>query len=229
MTFIAQPLDLDDIFRNLTYESLKVGEDAIVVAIYDGEGRECLSTREHAQRFRNNMFMGTPTVHHHCTSVIRSFSVKVEKYDVPELGALRKFPLQLKIACIFAVTFIMLFTIILPVIRWRIARRDLKAVQTKNRKAARRKQGATRQKKKKSRRSRVARKGKKKRRSLESIGYRSESSGEIVSDDYKYSDEDSSDFEESSFESLSSLEGQHLEIPIAFITNSERPYNHCDD
>ena len=38
MVFIARPLDLNEILRNLTYESLEVGEDTIFIAIYDGEG-----------------------------------------------------------------------------------------------------------------------------------------------------------------------------------------------
>jgi hypothetical protein len=46
MTFMAQPLHLNDIFTNMTYDSLEPGEDAIIVTIYDGEGGECLSAFE---------------------------------------------------------------------------------------------------------------------------------------------------------------------------------------
>ena len=229
MVFIALPLDLNDILLNLTYESLEVGDDTIFIAIYDGEGGECLSSTEHTQRYRSNMHMGTPTIHRHCTSVVRSLSVKVEKYEVPELWASRKLPLQLKIACTFAVTVFVLFTVILPFMRWRNARKELSTIQVRGKK--RRMKSTT---KRTSARAgqRSVRKRRKKRKTLESILSRSESSsGGFVSDDDDYSDEDSysSEYDESdeSFDSLSSLEGQEIEIPVVVITNNFDELQDC--
>jgi hypothetical protein len=109
-------------------------------------------------------------------------------------------------------------------IRWRNARKELKATQRKNRKRTRTKQAAMSRKEKMLRRSRVARIYRKTQEASGSMEYRSETSGEMGSYDDRCSDEDSSGFEyisdeEQSFESLSSQESQDHEIPFEVITN----------
>lgn len=118
MTFIARPLDLNDIFTNMTYESLVTGKDDIIVAIHDGAGGECLSSKEHDQRYRINNNMGRPTIHRQCTSVVRSQTVNVLKDETFANSQSRKFPLQLIIAILFATLVLLSLTVILPIIRW---------------------------------------------------------------------------------------------------------------
>ena len=125
MTFTARPLHLNEIFANMTYESLEVGDDEIIVSIHDGEGGECLSLTEHMQRFRNNQYMGKPTIHRGCTSVVRSLSVRVFQDESHVIKESKKLPLQLVIALVFAAVVIIILTVVLPLYRWRVSGKAL--------------------------------------------------------------------------------------------------------
>ena len=117
MTFVAQTLDLDDILANFTYESLVVGTDDIIFTIHDGEGGECLSSVEHAQIYRNNAYMGKPSIHRRCTSVVRSQSIKVLHGSQSANMQRRTIPMQVTVAIAFAAFVFLLLTVIFPIRR----------------------------------------------------------------------------------------------------------------
>jgi len=117
----------------MTYESLVLGDDEILVTIHDGEGGECLSSIEHSTKYFLNQYKGMPTIHQRCTSVLRSMSVKVLDFEVSgnEESMLKRLPLQLIIACVFAVVVILFFSVGLPIYHWNKAREGLPAPKKK--------------------------------------------------------------------------------------------------
>ncbi len=81
MTFVARPLDLNNLFDDMTYESFLPGEDEIKIFIFDGEGGECLSSLEHETLYRVNDYTGQPTLNKGCFSISGSIPVKVKKFQ----------------------------------------------------------------------------------------------------------------------------------------------------
>ena len=124
MTFVAQTLDLDDILANFTYESLVVGTDDIIFTIHDGEGGECLSSVEHAQIYRNNAYMGKPSIHRRCTSVVRSQSIKVLHGSQSANMQRRTIPMQVTVAIALAAFVFLLLAVIFPIRRLMKAYRE---------------------------------------------------------------------------------------------------------
>ncbi len=81
MTFVARPLDLNNLFDHMTYESFVPGKDEINILIFDGEGGECLSSLEHETLYKVNDYQGQPTLNKGCFSVSGSIPVKVIKFQ----------------------------------------------------------------------------------------------------------------------------------------------------
>ena len=82
MTFLAKPDHAKNLLSGMSFESVREGRDEIVIAIYDGEGGECLSDAEH------NIRMGIPSdesencrgsVHHGCMVSLESIPFNVVK------------------------------------------------------------------------------------------------------------------------------------------------------
>ena len=124
MTFISRPLHLNNILNNMTFESLKEGEDKIVISIFDGKGGECLSSMEHEILYIIKGYKGQPSLHKGCKITSRSIPVNVLNYsNGKSTRGTKKIPMQLGVASIFGSA--VFFLLIALKIRSLRARKDM--------------------------------------------------------------------------------------------------------